>query len=160
MREEQTVKSLLATLLRQLVGQCISVPEFVKTLYASHNIEKTGPSLEEVTNMLFNVIGHEDRVLLIVDALDECSADTRRTLVTKIRELQKNTKTNFMATSRPIDDLEHEFAEDVRQEIRANARDVENYLHAQLERLPKCVRENSILQRNVKNCIAEAVDGM
>ena len=160
MQEEQTVKSLLATLLRQLVDQCVIVPEPVKTLYASYDTKTGGPSIEEISKTFFDVVGHEDRVFLIVDALDECSDDTRRTLLTEIWGLQKNTKISFMATSRPIDDLELQFAEYARLEIRADTRDVEIYLDAQLEKLPKCVRDSRALQRNIKNCISKAVDGM
>lgn len=164
-RDEQTAESLLGTLLRQLAEQCTSIPEFVKTLYHSYNTisqntTRTRPSIEEIFKALLIVVGSQDRVILVVDALDECSDETCKTLLTKIRELQKNTEASFMATCRPIDALEREFAGDLRLEIRATTGDVENYLDNQLGKLSECVREDLTLQRAIKRCIAEAVDGM
>jgi hypothetical protein len=56
-------------------------------------------------------------VILVVNALDECSDKTCKTLLTKIRELQKNTEASFIATCRLINALEQEFAGDLRLEI-------------------------------------------
>jgi Cdc6-like AAA superfamily ATPase len=159
-REDQTAKSLLATLLRQLSGQCASVPESVKEFYTSHKSKGTPPSLDEISHVLSIVISSQSRVFLIVDALDECSDETRRTVVTKIRELQKNTKASFMATSRPLEAIQREFTEDPWLEIRAEKGDVEKYLDSQLVKLSECVRENSMLKRKIQKCISEAIDGM
>lgn len=99
-------------------------------------------------------------MFLIVDALDECSDETRRTVLKETRELQKNTKASFMATSRPLEAIQREFTEDPWLEVRADKGDVEKYLDTQLVKLSECVRENSMLKRKIKKCISEAVDGM
>ena len=99
-------------------------------------------------------------MFLVVDALDECSDETRKELLTKIRDLQKKVKASLLVTSRHIGDIEQQFAGDLCLEIRASKSDVENYIDSQLVKLPACVKENPALQQNIKECVAETVDGM
>ena len=160
MRENQGAKNLLATLLRQLVGQCASVPESVKALYASCKRKQIEPSFPEISDTLSSVVGSQDRAFLVVDALDECSDKDRKTLLTKLQELRRNTKTSVMATSRPHHSLEREFEVDAHLEIRAVERDIDLYLDGQLKGLSECVTGNDALQKTIKKCIAEAASGM
>ena len=160
MRENQGAKNLLAVLLRQLAEQCASVPESVKELYASCKRKKTGPSFSEILDTLSRVIGSQERAFLVIDALDECSDEARKTLLTKLQELRRNTKTSVMATSRPHGLLEREFEGDARLEIRAVERDIDLYLDGQLKGLSECVTGNDALQKTIKKCVAEAAGGM
>jgi hypothetical protein len=159
-RQEQSAEALLAMLLRQLAEQCASIPESMKTLYTSHVEKKTRPSPEEIFKALSIVTGSQGRVFLVVDALDECSDETRRELLAKLQELQTKSKASLLITSRRIDDIERQFAGDPQLEIRASEEDVEKYIDKQLVKLSECVRENAILKEKIKKCIAETVDGM
>jgi Cdc6-like AAA superfamily ATPase len=160
MQEKQSGKNLLAMLLRQLVGQCASVPESVKALYASRKRNETGPSFPEISDALSKVVGSQDRTFLVLDALDECSDEARKTLLTKLQELRQNTKTSVMATSRHHSSLEREFEGDARLEIRAVERDIDLYLGGQLKGLSECIAGNDALQKTIKECIAQAAGGM
>jgi hypothetical protein len=65
-------------------------------------------------------------VYLVVDALDECSNETFRILLRKIREMQGLcSRISFMVTSRCIDALKQAFAGDACLEVRADLEDVE-----------------------------------
>jgi Cdc6-like AAA superfamily ATPase len=162
MREQQTTKILLATLLRQLAEQPESIPEPVKTLYTTHTEKGTWikPSPAEILDTLSIVIKSRDRVLLVVDAIDECSENTRREFLKSIRKLQNKTKASLLATSRHIEDIEQQFAGDARLEIQADTSDLEKFLDGQLMNLSKCVQKNLSLQRDVKECIKKSADGM
>jgi hypothetical protein len=65
-----------------------------------------------------------------------------------------------MTTSRPIDAMNKEFPPNSRFEIRAQAEDVEMYLENQLKDLPECISDSPDMQRDVKKCIADGIDGM
>jgi hypothetical protein len=65
-----------------------------------------------------------------------------------------------MATSRYLDSMAREFQGDQHIEIRADVGDVVSFLDGQREKLPECVKADSILWKTIKDCIAETVDGM
>jgi hypothetical protein len=165
-QDEQDAKGLLATLLRQLVEQCDFVPECVKTLYNSHR--KTGFDVDTISHTLSTIVGSKDRVFLVVDALDECSTEARETFLTEIGQLQMKTKASFMATCRPIEDLERDLEERFREhawlEIRATEEDVEKYIDSHLNnllmKLSVPVGKKDALLKYMQKCIAEAADGM
>ena len=163
-REEQTAKRLFTALLRQLAEHHVFVPEPVKRLYTTHTRKGTQPSLEEVFDTLSTVTKSCDRVFLVVDAVDECSVNTRREFLKNISELQNKTKARLLVTSRHVDDIERQFerqfAGHARLEIRADTGDLEKYLDGQLVNLSECVQNNPSLQRNIKERIKTAAEGM
>lgn len=157
---EQNAENLLAAILRQFAEQCTSVPEPVKALYTSRDSKNALPSIEKTSEAISTIIKRQDRVFLIVDALDECSKTTRGTILERIRYLQKHTKARFMATSRPDDGIKRAFEGATQLEIRAQEEDVEKYLANQMDKLSECVKGNASMQQDIKKCIAEVVDGM
>jgi Cdc6-like AAA superfamily ATPase len=156
-QEEQKTQDILAALLRQLVEQQDQIPEDVHKLYQSYKSSR--PCSDELSKIL-SIIGNHDRVYLIVDALDECSEEVRKRVCEKIQSLQDISKASFMATSRPIDAMNKEFPPNSRFEIRAQAEDVEMYLETELKYLPECISNSPDMQRDVKKCIADGIDGM
>ncbi|KAI9766644.1 MAG: hypothetical protein M1839_004799 [Geoglossum umbratile] len=159
-QNEQTAEALLAILLRQLAEHHPSIPGSVKLLYDSHTKKKTRPSLQEVYDTLYDIAKSYKRLFLVVDALDECSDDTRRALLLQLRNLQKTTGSLLMATSRHLDTLEQEFKGDAQIKIRADTGDVDSYLDGQRATLPECVKADPVLWQTVKDRIVETLDGM
>ena len=159
---DQTVTSLLASILKQLVCARLSIAEPVLYMYEHHSRQNTRPSLEEIFNTLQSIIRNYSTVYLILDALDECSYQdgTRGWLLAKFHELQKDVDLRIMVTSRFIHDLGKEFKSAARLEIRANDSDVRRFIEGQIDRLPNCVKRDKVLQEFVKDRIVEAVDGM
>jgi hypothetical protein len=159
-QEEQTAEGLLAMLLRQLAEQHPLIFDSVKELYACHREKKTRPDFQEIYDTLCNVTRSCNHLFLVVDALDECSDDTRRILTPQLRNLQKTTGAHLMATSRYVDSLEQEFKGVIQVEIRAGARDINMYLDSRRVTLPGCIETNSALWQAAKDCIIRTVDGM
>lgn len=160
-REEQNATSLLAALLKQLVQAQPSLVEPVKRLYEQHVNLGTNPSLDETIRTLRSVFTNFSTVHVVIDALDECrDSKTRREFLNKLRDLQSETDLRLMVTTRFIPEILNEFKEALLLEIRASNADVRRFVVGQIDRLPKCVREDSTLWHMVQESIVEAVDGM
>lgn len=158
--QEQSLQALLAAVLRQLVHQCPAVPSSVTELHTTHTTNRSQPLLDEISSVLADVTRKFPEVFLVVDALDECSEEAARDLLSNLRDLQKSTGMKLLATSRPTIDFSEFFEEYESMEIRAQEHDVKAVLDSLIIKLPKLVREDEHLQFKIKNSIVEAVDGM
>jgi Cdc6-like AAA superfamily ATPase len=161
-RDEQTVESLLGSLLRQLTECQPSLPGSVKDLYDRHTIKRTRPSLDDISKTIQVVTASYSRVYIIVDALDECqeSGGCRSRLLSEIFALQNKYNINIFTTSRFIPDIITEFSQSMSIEIRASNGDVQRYVEDNIRELPKVIWQNDQLRREIKIKISEAVDGM
>jgi hypothetical protein len=66
-----------------------------------------------------------------------------------------------MVTSRLILEIEEEFHDVTKVEIRATTEDVEQFVADRMSRLPKCVRRNdNELKAFIQDKVVEAADGM
>jgi Cdc6-like AAA superfamily ATPase len=156
---EQTPADLLLSLLKQLVQEQPSLPEKVKTLYDCHKDKRTRPSFDEISKVLHSIVADYSRAFILVDALDECQEEGRRSLLSEIFCLQAKTRASFFTTSRDILEITKEFKRSTSLTIRASDEDVRRYLDGHMSRL-KCVSQNLTLQEKIKTEIAKAVDGM
>lgn len=153
---------LLANLLKQFVRILPSLPQHLESLYNAHIKHGTRPSIQEYASALLVTATLQERVFVVIDALDEYQGanGSRESLLSEIFALQKQTQTNFLATSRYNPDISELFHDSTQREIRASDQDVNDYINAHMAELPRCVRGDLKLQRNVKMTIVEAVDGM
>lgn len=161
-QDEQDASSMLAAIVKQLVQGRPSKAEPVERLYKQHANRETRPSLDEVFDALRDVVAKYPTVYVVVDALDECrdSDGTRRLFLARLRELQAGQDVRLMTTSRFLPDIEVEFSQAERLEVRASNEDVRRFVAGQMYRLPKCIQRNSVLQKIVEEKISERVDGM
>jgi hypothetical protein len=161
-QQEQKPANLLASLLKQLVQEQLSMPENVKSLYERHKDKRTSPSFDEISKSLHSIIADYSRVFIIIDALDECrvSDGGRKQLLSEISNLQNRTGISLFATSRFIPEIRKEFEGNVSLEIRASDEDVRRYLDGHISQLPSFVLRSPDLQKEVKTEIIRAVDGM
>lgn len=157
---EQTIDGLITALLRQFSSEDDRLLDQISSLKEVCEKEKRRPKRDEVSRMLTAVAKSYDRVFIIIDALDECSEETRRELLVSVRHLQNETSINLLATSRPVPEIEELFQKYPRLEIRASEEDVELYLQSRLRDLPDWVREDETLQQKIKSDISGAIDGM
>jgi polyhydroxyalkanoate synthesis regulator protein len=161
-QEEQTAERLLAALLRQLAEHHSFVPDSLRELYEKRT--QTYLSLERILDTLSAVIKSHGPVYLVVDAIDECSDNTRSKFLKIIGELQKKTRARLLVTSRHIDHIERQFERQFAGytpfEIRADAEDIEKYLDGQIVKLHKSIQDDPSLQRNIKERIKTAANGM
>jgi hypothetical protein len=133
-KDEQTVERLLASLLKQLSHARPSLPKSLKSLYYKHFSKQTRPTLDEISKTLQSVASLYSRVIIIVDALDECqiSNGCRATFLTEIFTLQAHTGANLFATSRDIPEIAGKFRGSIICEIRAHDEDVRQYLDSRI----------------------------
>ncbi|KAH8665584.1 ankyrin repeat protein [Ilyonectria robusta] len=158
--DEQKAGDLLASLLKQLSQGRSSLPAHVKALYEKHKDKRTRPSFDEISGALHWVSAMYSKVIIIVDALDECQPSDGCQLLSHIFSLQADNAVSFFATSRPIPDIEGYFKECLRLEIIASDEDVRRYVHGHMSHLPKFVCNRPDIQEEIEAEIAGAVEGM
>ena len=159
---EQKINDLLASILKQLAENQLSLPSTVTELYNRHYNNRTRPSFTEISGSLQAVTALFSRVFIIIDALDECQAsqDCRNIFLSEIFALQTKTSTNVFTTSRFLPEITEKFNEGLQIEVRASNQDVQRYLDGHMSQLPGCVLRNPDLQDKIKIDIIKAVDGM
>ncbi len=161
-QDEQKIDKLLASLLKQLAESQPSLPGILKELYNRHKMKRTRPSLEEISRSLQVVTTLYSRVFLIIDALDECQVANgcRQRFLSEMFSLQDNHGVNLYITSRFIPEITAKFQGNILLEIRASKEDIGRYLEGHIRYLPAFDDWNRQLQDEIKDIIADAVDGM
>ena len=157
---EQTPENLMASLLRQFAQRLPSLPEEIKNMYQEHEKDRTRPSLTEYLRLLHKVARMFDQAFLLVDALDECKEDggARKRLLVALRELSASFR--VVVTSRWVPAIESEFGEALKLEIRADSKDVAEYVRSRIAMAPRLMRhleadpmlESMISRKIVDNC--------
>ncbi|KAK6542442.1 hypothetical protein TWF694_006395 [Orbilia ellipsospora] len=160
MHETQQGIDLVSALLKQLLEQLPEVSEGFQSWYENHKRHNTRPPMDEATDMLLLLSKSYSRIFLVVDALDECKDEPRRTLISAIRMMQQQTHVNLMATSRPITHIMNEFDKDIILPIDASNDDIGRYLDGQVPRLPHSLSSDASLVHEVKSKIIECAAGM
>ena len=89
-RKEQSVASILGSLLRQVVGGMEKVPEEVTEVFEEQRmaIGGRGPRLPDIVKML-QTITSSLRIFVCIDALDECAAAHRVKLLNSLQQILK-----------------------------------------------------------------------
>ena len=161
-QSEQTVESLLSSLLKQLCQCRSSLPSSLTELYDRHKPKQTRPSFDEITKALESITVQNSQTFIIVDALDECRAldGCRTKFLSAIFNLQKKTGVNIFATSRYIPEIQDQFHGSLSIEVRATKHDINRYLQGHISELPKFVTNQPKFQNEIMTSIIEAVDGM
>jgi Cdc6-like AAA superfamily ATPase len=159
-KDEQRAQDLLASLLKQLSEVQCSVSDSIKSLYAEHEENRTRPSLNEISRALQSVASIYSRVIIVVDALDECQVfdNCRMTFLTEIFSLQTQTRANLFVTSRFIPDITVRFTGSTILEIRAHNEDIRQYLDGRILQSGKKLLV--VHCEEIKTEITKAVDGM
>jgi sulfur relay (sulfurtransferase) DsrC/TusE family protein len=122
----QTVRELMASLLKQLVQGHPVVSEWIRTLYYKHYPNGTSPSIRELTETLRKEVGSRNKVFVIVDALDELVERDRGYLISQVQSLGNAVK--LMVTSRPLSSIGRFFGNARSIDIRADNQDVREFV--------------------------------
>ncbi|KAH0533106.1 hypothetical protein TsFJ059_001714 [Trichoderma semiorbis] len=159
-QDEQNVSDLLASIVKQLAGLQLSLPESVKDLFKRHQSGRTRPSSDELYKTLQSVIALYSRVFILVDALDEVSnsGNSRVNFLLQLFKIQIESGVNIFATSRHIPEIHEKFEESTVIEVRAHADEVRNYLDSQISQ--SNLELLNICREDIKTKITEAVEGM
>lgn len=162
-KSEQTTRSLLSSILKQLAGDRETFPVTTRSLYEQHKAKQTHASQEELIADLKAVIELYASVFIIIDALDECDLNTMHGFISELFTLQKHCNVNIFATSRFIPEITEWFTkvESSFLQIRALASDIATYLDIEMnESSTSLIKSNTSLQEDIKREICEAADGM
>ncbi|RPB26576.1 ankyrin, partial [Terfezia boudieri ATCC MYA-4762] len=161
----QTLPNLLGSLLSQLalhprIGA--TVVANIENLYEKHALQKTRPTVQEITKLLQGHVASVSHFYIVVDALDECSVGGQ--LITECKRLCAHGKVNILVTSRNIGYIRDWFRQDGEPlSIQAQDSDVERYLTEHLsileESRPDLVLSTSVKEEIIKQ-ILQKTDGM
>ena len=102
-RKEQSVASILGSLLRQVVSGMGKVPEEVTRVFEKEKtvIGGRGAQLSDIVKML-QTITSSPRTFICIDALDECAAVHRIKLLNSLQQiLEASPRTRIFITARP-----------------------------------------------------------
>ncbi|KAL6837604.1 hypothetical protein V8C40DRAFT_230380 [Trichoderma camerunense] len=159
-QDEQTAVRLMASLLKQLCSYQRSLPDVVKAIHKKHTVNKTRPSLEDISVVLQSVASIYSEVFIAIDALDECQPKERSLFLSKLFDLQSKAEINIFATSRPILEIEKLFHGCQSIDIVASPDDIYKYVDGHISHLPDFVQHSPDLQEQIKTEISASVQGM
>lgn len=101
------------------------------------------------------------RVCVVVDALDEYLADTRRDQLSKVLfQIQKDAKLNLIATSRHIPEIKAAFEDQPSLEISAAPEDLAKYMKESMHRFPDTIQQDEEFHLEITAQLINTCQGM
>lgn len=161
-QEEQHPEDLLANFLKQLCKAFTPLPESLINLFNKHKSKMTKPSINEISKALLSVMTSLSRTFIIIDAFDELPAmgNCRKIILSELFDLQSRCNVNILVTSRFSPDITIMFEDSIKLEIYAAKEDLNRYLDFNMDLMHPSIRDDLLLQEEIKTVISEAVDGM
>ncbi|KAH7014465.1 uncharacterized protein B0I36DRAFT_436433 [Microdochium trichocladiopsis] len=106
-QRDQTVEHVLASLLVQFLRQKVTLPDHIRDLSERHQKKGTLPTHDDLMQAFHRVVSAFHRVYIVLDALDECAAESQRRakIMTDLSEIQARADVNILATSRINGDI-------------------------------------------------------
>lgn len=159
--DDQRLEDLLASLLKQLCEKA-GLTRTVTGLCDRHRAKRSRPSADELWRALQAAAASFSRTFIIADALDEYQVSTRyRTgFIDACFDLQARSGSNLFATSRFLPEITEKFHDASKFEIRAHSQDFQSCTVGHMYRVPNFVGQNVSLEKDVKDTVIQAVDGM
>jgi hypothetical protein len=161
--QNQTAGNLVASLLKQLIQQRPAIPGNIRDLYRHHRSRQTHPPLSEYSRLLQAELRHFLKVFIVIDALDECSEESRirEHFLAEVQKLLPMVR--LLVTSRHILDIKHKFEGAARLGICASDGDLKRYLESRIESqhpLASYARTDPTLRSDVLTTIIKRAHGM
>lgn len=133
------------------------------SLYEAHTLSQTRPSITEYLNLLRLAVHRYSKVLIVIDALDECNEidGTRRALISELHKLRP--QLSLLVTSRDIPNIQRQLQDAARLEIQANDEDIRNYIKERIsssDRLSMYVKKDSRLHEFIIDTVTKNAKGM
>ncbi|OJJ70161.1 hypothetical protein ASPBRDRAFT_651489 [Aspergillus brasiliensis CBS 101740] len=162
-QERLEYTDILSSLLRQLLQ---GNPSLYETITKRRYLlpPRLTPLRKENVEKIFDVVVSEcSEVLLVIDALDECTdVYVRRQFLAwarKLLDLGGRTKVKLLATARPGDYFGTLLTRGITLEIQASRDDMESFLDGGLDYLPNFLRRKPELWEYIRNQILESAGG-
>lgn len=155
---KQTTIGLLCSLIAQLVRKKSVIPDDVEGLYQQSDDGKNPPQVSYLGKCLRSIIKGFSKVVVIIDALDECVE--RDSLFENLEWLQENT--NLLITSRDELEIKLQFGDLPSLAIRTDdvTHDIEIFIAGELMRQPKLRRLKPSTKLEITSSLTKGADGM
>jgi hypothetical protein len=157
-QDEQSIKHMLSSMLRQVVHIQREVPQVVQDFYAKNGT----PSMTEVEEILIALSKDLLGLTVVVDALDECETKTRHDLLSIVQALRQQCKVRLLATSRDLPEIKSHatLTDKPILEVRASDHDLEKYVMSRVSEFRSPVASKPDLLENLVSSIVSATGGM
>ena len=161
--EQQSLTNLIASLVHQLVSRDSVLASDIAALYEVHITKDTRPSMDEYTQLLQVAAAAFSKVLIVIDALDECIENdgTRQRLLEELHKLES--KVCILITSRDLPSIQRQLGSASRLEIAASDYDIINYLDERIrtsEKIGAYVKRDPDLHEAIIKMITNKARGM
>ena len=160
---EHVSRNLIASILRQLVGSRAAVPERINNLYKGHSRVGTRPSLDELLIELQAISREFSDVFIVVDALDECTANSGDRLSFLEAHQSFGDNVHLLITSRNTINVCDILSTAVCMEIDARDEDIVTYIQGRMiseRRLQRNVSTDEALQAAIVSTVVRNTKGM
>lgn len=160
---EQNREHILSSLLKQLAERAPDVPESLRSIFEKHKNWQTRPSFGELSQTFESVCKMFAKVYILIDALDECQADGCRSSLLKTLFKQRTgteAPVHLFATSRFIPEIEEEFKDPLKCEIKASEKDVRDYVSHRISEIRVRIDKTPGLETEIIDGVTQAVRGM
>lgn len=153
-QDGQTLLHTMQAFLRQVVNILPGISKSVEELYG-HT-----PSMEEIKKILLEVLSHDKKLTIVVDALDECREQTRFDVLNLIEQLQTKVDVNLLATSRDFHAATSSsiFTGQPSLQIKASQEDLKSYVQERAKSLRESISFD--VRKQVVQGVVTAADGM
>ncbi|MCJ1464603.1 hypothetical protein MMC07_003216 [Pseudocyphellaria aurata] len=159
--EKQTFENLAANLVHQLLIQRSLLPTELRSLYEAHPLKRKRPSITDYLDLLQLAVHEYKKVLVVIDALDECNETGRRALIPELHKLRP--RLNLLVTSRDLPNLQRQLQGAARLEIQASDEDIKNHIEERIstsDRLSMYIKKDPRLHELMIDTVTESAKGM
>ena len=153
---EQTLNTILGSLLQQLAQSQQALPTSLRHLYEGYSDPNNPPTLEDISKATQTIIGAYEEVFFVIDALDECSDEIRWGLMDKLRDF--GSTIHLLVTSRFQHSIDEELEDFARLEIKANRTDIELFIDQQIQKnrsLRRVIENKPSLREDMKRGVVQ-----
>lgn len=166
---ESTPVQILSTLIKQLCRRTKDIPQHILDLYTRCTSDDRAPRLTELEDHFEKTIGCFDQVFLVIDAMDECKKDYRKSLLVYIVRIFQSSprKLKLFVTSRPEPDIKEAFGSETFRTITVEATkvkaDTASYVTYELENRSHPyynIHTDSSLKKQVEDALVNQSNGM
>lgn len=132
-RGDQTVENMIASLTKQLSLRTASIPNPVRELYRQCNQGKSRPDLSKIMETLKLLCIEFKQVFIVLDALDECDEQARRSLLAQLEKLDHSISRCFLTSRHHLLDMGKRYGKYPQIEINAKDQDIHQFLQIKIE---------------------------
>lgn len=156
----QTPTRVIASILYQILAVTKFISDDLHALYERHGLNKTRPTLTELSAEFQASVRDLEKYFVVIDALDECPRGTREPFLDILRKLQP--AANLVITTRPASHIANGFPEAACIEIQAKDTDVQSYCKAKIQSDPRLrqIQDDADLKKDVVTKLADNAQKM